>query len=229
MSNPKRIWAPMLGFALLILSVVPAVVQAEPPAPAGIILIREPITLVNIKERVADAFIQQELTTSVINMKNATNRNAAGPRRTFPHWHLGVYLAGVAGDHGGLGVGGEAGVSYVTPTYAVGFQLRETAVTAIFSSTDIWSASIGGLVFLNRYISPYMGGGFSMNEINESAWTTWDTTEEKSSVGPGVYGVVGIEVPHFSKHRFKLEMRVDRIIPELTSVTLGVFFSTTIF
>ena len=229
MSNPKRIWGPMFGFALLILSVVPTVVQAEAPAPAGIIVTEERITLVNTKERVAAALIQQELTPSMVNMKNATNRNAAGPRRTFPHWHLGFYAGGVGGEFTGLGLGSEVGVSYVTPTYAVGFQVRGTQGITLYYGASILTASIGGRVSLNTYISPYIGGGALMNYVSIFDWHRGSNTRIGTSLGPGVYGVVGIEVPHFSKHRFKLEIRADRVIPELTSVTLGVFFSTTIF
>ena len=231
MSNPKQICAPVFGFALFVLSIVPAVVQAEPPEAAGIITIKER----NIKEKVAAALIQQEPTTSMINMKNATNRNAARPRRTFPHWHLGFYAAEVGGVSVlGAGLGSEVGVSYVTPTYAVGFQVRgarglvlDDELFPLPLPALIGTASIGGSISSNTYISPYLGIGGGLSII------------APSPIGPtpSAYGVVGIAMPHFSKHRFKLEMRVDRIIPEWTSVTLpewtsvslGVFFSTTIF
>ena len=161
-------------------------------------------------------------------MENVTEQNTAVPRNMVFLLHSGIHIAAAESEVGvgGIGAGVEVGGSYETPTYAVGFGVRRTIVSAFFlTAVEVLSTSIGGRVSLNTDISPYIGGGLSMNYIQGA--TVFDEGVE-SLTQPGVYGVVGIEVPHFSKYRFKLEVRVDKT-PDLISRTFGAFFSTTIF
>lgn len=114
-------------------------------------------------------------------------------------------------------------------------------------SLNFWSAAIGGRYFFNKQnLSPYVGGGLAAmsakytttvrNQFSGFAklgggngldWDfVYDEYPEEDS-GIGAYGILGIELRHYSRYRLKLELRVNRPFFKLPSqdvmpITLGI-------
>ena len=176
-----------------------------------------------MSNRLVNSLIYQAQTAPVINMNKAAETNAVASQKMPLRYHFGLYGAAYGSEiaAGGLGIGIETGGSYETPIYSVGFDVRRTGVTLLITAVEIVSTSIGGRIYPNTFISPYIGGGFSINYIQGA--TIFEEGIE-SAIRPGVYGVLGIEVPHFTKYRFRFETRLDRIVG-VSGGTIGVSFS----
>ena len=173
-----------------------------------------------------EVLVHQKPIASMDSTENVIEQEANVHRKRLLRLHLGLFGAVVDGEagYGGIGGGSEFGVSYTKPTYAVGVEARRTVATfLLLTNIDMLSVSIGGRACLNTNVSPYIGGGLSINYAKGVVIFE----EVENLVVPGVYGVVGIEVQHFSKHRLKLELRVDRML-EVRSITFGASYSITI-
>ncbi len=142
---------------------------------------------------------------------NATEKNADVSQKLSLRAHIGFYGAVYESDiaTGGVGIGSDAGASYETPNYSVGVDIRRTVVTLILTAIEINSVTIGGRVFPNTFISPYIGGGLSINYIQGA--TIFEEGIE-SATRPGIYGVLGVEMPHNTKFRTRIEFRQDWMV-----------------
>ncbi len=152
------------------------------------------------------------------------------------------------------GIGVEGGVSYDFNRFAViadyrlamslkGFEAETEAETELdFSPLWIFqSGSLGARVYLiQKGFSPYIGGGVSVIWMSRKLILI-----DEDKLGPGIYGVIGIDTGRFSKSGLKLELRIDKpfstfenevsVLDELidiewdqktfTPVSLGIYYS----
>lgn len=131
-------------------------------------------------------------------------------------------------------------------SHAVDIEGRVAYAETGYQSTNcnddllLWSVSVGGRYFFSkRNVSPYIGGGLNMGLTKyETTVRTYDcflflcsydydVIRSEEALGIGAYGVLGIELPRFSRGRLKLELRVDRPFFNLPSldvmpITLGI-------
>ncbi len=142
---------------------------------------------------------------------NATETNADVSQKLSIRGHTSFYGAAYESDiaAGGVGIGVDAGASYETPIYSVELGIRRTALTLLVTAVEINSVTIGGRVFPNTFISPYIGGGLSINYIQGA--TIFEEGID-SATRPGIYGVLGVEIPHNTQFRFRIEYRQDWMV-----------------
>ena len=119
------------------------------------------------------------------------------------HFSGGIYWVRNLFEAGG-GIAGEIDVSYNFNKYAIQGDYR----IAIGRSEGFWdfnAGSLGGRYFLlEGNISPYFGAGLSVMGLEQVV-----LSETRKKIGVGIFGSIGIETARKSKHRYKLQIRLD--------------------
>ena len=239
------------------------IVRLSQEKPVGTIISEQQMTLANIEEmipaapRLVNALVYNKPVDDTVDMETVTEQEARELRKISGEsmWNVGILGTFVPGTSIAAEPGYEFGWSYETPAYSVGTEFRASGSDGDEEDDEFsfFAWSIGGRYFFNkRNISPYVGGGFSIINVNHEAkerpvrnqpssfsdpwgyddWYDDDYyyDDDDSDSGLGAYGVAGIEALRLTESRLKLELRIDRPFFTLDSqdimpITFGIFFS----
>ena len=240
------------------------IVRLSQENPIGTIIIERQMTLANIEEmipaapRLVGALVHHKPIDATVDMESVTEQKARELRKISDEflWNIGIFGTAIPGTDIAAEPGYELGWSYERPSYTVGTEFRLSKRDKNEEESDSFSFlawSIGGCYFFNKQnISPYVGGGIALVEVNyetiatgtvryrkhwigdEWVSATYDYPDPADDNGLDIYVVVGIEALRITQSRLNLELRVDRpffTLPnqDIVPITFGISFSRSSF